>query len=357
LGYTCSALASAQYAPEVTKVRSFLLATVGSVVMGLTATGGVAAQSSPVQQASATAPAAAAALVNGQPVSETAVQRALKRVPPTEHAKARPEILDFLIDNLLIEQHLLAQKIAVDPKEVETRIGEIKGEMAKQKQDFAKMLQELNLTEAELRSQIAADLRWEKFALAQANDAALKQMFDKNTEMFDGSMVRARHVLITPASPDPKAVEQVRATLTAVRKEVQAAGDAAAAGLPPTTDPMAKEQARARAMEAAFAKAAEKYSACPSKKEGGDISWFPRAGSMVEPFARAAFALKPYELSDVVATPFGLHLIMVTGRKPGVVTTYDKVKDEVREVYCGQLREGLCRQLRQSAKITVTSKK
>lgn len=339
-------------------MRSFLFTTVGGVVTGFMACGGVAAQTAAVQQTGATAPAAvAAALVNGQPVSEVAVQRALKRVPPTEHAKARPEILDFLIDNLLVEQHLLAQKIAVDPKEVETRIGEIKAEMAKQKQDFAKMLQDLSLTEAELRTQIAADLRWEKFALAQANDAALKQMFDKNIEMFDGSMVRARHVLITPASPDPKAVDQVRATLAAVRKEVQSAGDAAVAGLPPSADPMTREQARARAMESAFAKAAEKYSACPSKKEGGDISWFPRAGSMVEPFARAAFALKPYELSDVVATPFGLHLILVTGRKPGVVTTYDKVKDEVREVYCGQLREGLCRQLRQSAKIAITAKK
>lgn len=341
-------------------MRSFTLAWISGVVTCLTASGGLLAQTAPVKQAGATAPAVAvesAALVNGQPVTEVSVQRALKRVPPTDHAKARPEILDFLIDNLLIEQYLIAQKIVVDPKAVETRVGEIKAEMAKQKQDFAKMLSDLSLTEHELRTQIAADLRWESFALAQASDAALKNMFAKNTEMFDGSMVRARHVLMTPASADPKAVEPARATLLAVKKQVQDAGNAAVAGLPPTADPMSKEQARARAMEAAFAKAAEKYSICPSKKEGGDISWFPRAGSMVEPFAKAAFALKPYELSDVVPTPFGLHLILVTGRKAGVVTTYDKVKDEVREVFCGQLRESLCQQLRQSAKIAVTAKR
>src|SRR6266478_2845367 len=72
-----------------------------------------------------------AATVNGQPVTEVAVQRGLKRVPPAEHAKARPEILNYLIDNVLIDQYLTAQKIAVDPKEVEARVAEIKNEVKK----------------------------------------------------------------------------------------------------------------------------------------------------------------------------------------------------------------------------------
>ena len=55
-----------------------------------------------------------AAIVNGQPISETMVQRALKRVPPTEQAKARAEIMEFLVDNMLIEQYLVQQKVVVD---------------------------------------------------------------------------------------------------------------------------------------------------------------------------------------------------------------------------------------------------
>jgi len=294
-----------------------------------------------------------AAIVNGQPVSETMVQRALKRVPPAEQARARAEIMEFLVDNMLIEQFLVQQKVVVDANEVQTRLTEIQTEMQKHKQDFNKMLQELSLSVDELKTQIAADLRWEKFAMSRSTDPVLQDMFSKNMDMFDGSMVRARHILINPSSADPKIVETTRVNMLAIKKEILAAGDAALAKLPPTTDPLTKEQARTKAIEDAFARAAEKYSACPSKKDGGDISWFPRAGSMVEPFAKAAFALKPYEISDVVVSPFGMHLILAIGRKPGQPVSYDKVKDEVREVYCGILRDQLCTQLRQNAKVTI----
>lgn len=309
-----------------------------------------------VQPVAAATPATptVAALVNGQPVTEVAVQRALKRVAPAEHAKARPEILDFLVDNLLIEQYLVQQRVTVEAPEIQARLTEIKTEMQKQKQDFAKMLQELSLTEQELMTQIAADLRWEKFALSLATDAALQDMFNKNIDMFNGSSVRARHILITPAANDAKGMESAKATLLALKKEVLLAGDAAVAKLPPTTDTLAREAERRKAVDLAFSAAANKHSACPSKREGGDISWFPRAGSMVEPFAKAAFALKDHEISDPVATPFGLHLIMQIGRRPGQQVTFDKMKDDVKEVYCGQLRENLCAQLRQSAKISIT---
>ncbi|MBX7104982.1 MAG: peptidylprolyl isomerase [Gemmataceae bacterium] len=327
------------------KIHIYAAAIVASLTSQLSA------QTTPVQQVSATA-VGPAVVVNGQAISEQAVQRALKRVPPAEHAKARPEIIDFLVDNLLVDQYLIAQKVNVTPAEVQARIGEIQAEMTKAKQDFGKMMKDLNLTDEELRTQIAADLRWEKFAIGRATDPALADMYKNNEDMFNGSMVRARHILITPPAGDAQAAAAAKANLANIRKEVIAAGDAAVAKVPANVDAMTREKARAAAMEEAFSAAAGKYSACPSKKEGGDISWFPRAGSMVEPFAKAAFALKPFEISDVVPTQFGFHLIMATGRKPGQTVTFDKVKDEVKELFCAQLREALCTHLRQTAKIT-----
>jgi peptidyl-prolyl cis-trans isomerase C len=83
------------------------------------------------------------------------------------------------------------------------------------------------------------------------------------------------------------------------------------------------------------------------------VDWFQRAGTMVEPFAKAAFALKPYELSDVVQTPFGLHLILCVDHKAGKETKFEDphVQEMVKEIYAGRLREGLLAQLRATAKV------
>ncbi len=75
---------------------------------------------------------------------------------------------------------------------------------------------------------------------------------------------------------------------------------------------------------------------------------------MVEPFSRAAFALKPFEVSEPVKTPFGYHLILVTDRKPGREVTFEAVKDMVEEHYCTNLHDSIVSQTRQRSKIVVT---
>ncbi|MFO0809390.1 MAG: peptidylprolyl isomerase [Gemmataceae bacterium] len=318
---------------------------------------GLTAASAAYAQQPAAAPAvpanAVAATVNGQPIPESSVQRGLKRVPPADHARARPEIVNYLIENALIDQYLTAQKIPVEPKEVDGRITELQAELKKHGQDYAKMLKDLMIGEDELRAQLQADLRWEKYASNQANDKILREMYDKSLEMFDGSQVRARHILLTPGN-DPKAIAEAKAKLASHKVQLEADAAKAVAALPATADPLAKEQERLKKLEAAFGDLARTCSTCPSKKDGGDLPFFPRVGAMVEPFAKAAFALKPGQLSDVVETQFGYHLILVTARKAGQTTKFEEVKEEVKEVYCSRLRESLVAQLRANAKIVTT---
>jgi parvulin-like peptidyl-prolyl isomerase len=143
--------------------------------------------------------------------------------------------------------------------------------------------------------------------------------------------------------------------LLAIKNSIEDEVQKKVAQLPASSDNLVKEKARTKALEEAFSEAARKFSNCPSKEQGGDLGWFPRAGSMVEPFARAAFALKPHELSDVVITQFGQHLILATDRRAGKETKFEEVKDVVKEVYRDKLRESLCVQLRPRAKIVVST--
>ena len=294
------------------------------------------------------------ARVNGQPIPGSAVDRALDRIAPDKREEARKQILNYLVENLVIDQYVLQlPQYAVAKKEIDAKEEEVRGELKKEKKDFAKMLQEMKLTEGELRDQIAADLRWNKFCSSLATEDQLKRLFDTHKELFDGTMVRARHILLTPPMNDPKAIAEASDQLRVIKKEIEAKVDAGLAKLPAGTDPLAREKERRALVDDAFAAAAKAKSKCPSRIQGGDVDYFQRSGKMVEPFAKAAFALKPFQMSDVVQTQFGVHLILVTDRKPGLDVKYADVKGDVKDEFCDRLRDQVVAKLKPRATIVI----
>ncbi len=298
-------------------------------------------------------PTGNAAMVNTQAIPEVAVYRALRQFPEAHRETARKEILSHLIENALIDQYLNALKVVVDEKEVDKLIADLKKELTDAKKDYTRELEAMMLTEAEFRVEVSAQMKWEKFVTQQGTDAALKQLFDSSPDVFDGTMVRARHILLTPGTDEAKhkeAAQLLRGIKQVVEKE---AGDAVAK-LPPTADALAKEQAKANRTDELFAAYAKQHSVCPSKKDGGDLNFFPRAGAMVEPFAKAAFGLKQFEMSDVVATEFGYHLILVTQRRAGTAKKFEQVKDDVKILYAMRIREAVIGQMKPKAQITIT---
>jgi parvulin-like peptidyl-prolyl isomerase len=308
-------------------------------------TGPSAAPAKPVVR-----PTGVAATVNGQQIPEVAVWRALRQFPPAEHELARKEILNHLVENALIDQYLNALKITVEPAEVDKLLTELKTELTKAKKDYAKELEAMMLTEAEFRAEVTAQMKWDKFVKQQGTDQALKAFFDKRPDIFDGTLVRARHVLLNPGN-DPAKQAEAKKTLLGIKAAVAAEAAKAEAAAP--GDALAKQKAKGRKAEEVFGEFAKKYSVCPSKVNGGDLQFFPRVGAMVEPFAEAAFKLGPFDMSDVVQTEFGYHLILCTAKNPGKPRKFEEVKEDVRAVYASQLRTAVIGQMKPRAQLTI----
>lgn len=168
----------------------------------------------------------------------------------------------------------------------------------------------------------------------KVSEDEIKENYAKNTASYDRpETVKASHILI---STDGAVTDEDRA---AARKKAEDA------------------LAEVRKPDADFGKVALAHSACPSKEKGGDLGFFPRHGAMVEPFAEAAFKMKVGEISDVVETPFGYHIIKLTGRKPAETIPIDKVKDviteEIRRQKIDVVRKEHVAELRAKAKIAI----
>jgi peptidyl-prolyl cis-trans isomerase D len=119
--------------------------------------------------------------------------------------------------------------------------------------------------------------------------------------------------------------EQVRAAHILVR----VAGDAGDMMRQQKRQVAEKILAEARAGKD-FAQLARQHSEDPgSAAKGGDLGFFPR-GAMVGPFEEAAFSLKPGEISGIVETPFGLHIIKCEGRIEAGIRPLSEVAGEVK---------------------------
>jgi peptidyl-prolyl cis-trans isomerase C len=87
-----------------------------------------------------------------------------------------------------------------------------------------------------------------------------------------------------------------------------------------------------------FGKLAQENSDDGSKAQGGDLGFFPQ-GKMVPAFDKAAFSLKPGEVSDVVTTEFGYHIIKLVERKGASMVAYEQVKPQIVEFLSNQRRQ------------------
>ncbi|HEV2969186.1 MAG TPA: peptidylprolyl isomerase [Pirellulales bacterium] len=275
------------------------------------------------------------ATVDDKPIFSLEVDRALAALtasaPAAEKGSAavRAAVLNQLIDRRLVQAAVEQARLAATPDEVDLEITRLKSELARSMQTLDQFLLKTGQTESMLRAELAWQLTWQRYLQKHATDEALESFFKTHHREFDGTELRVSHVLFRPMiAGNEAAVAALIKQAEEVRRQILAG-------------------------EIKFADAAEKYSAGPSRHQGGDLGFVARHGVMVEPFNRAAFALEKGEISPPVATVFGIHLITVTDEKPGDKKLAD-VRDIVRSALTEQLFEQLAARQRPKAKIEMT---
>jgi foldase protein PrsA len=257
----------------------------------------------------------AVATVNGEPISKSAFEDKLEASPGARNT------LQQLVQEALILQYAKNNNITVTDAEISKREDDLKANFPSGSWD--EMLKARGLSEDDvkqaLREQIILDKALEK--RVTITPAQVKAYFDKNHGAFDKpEQIKARHVLVK----DLPTADKVEAALKA--------------GQP-------------------FDAVAKQYSTDPgSKDKGGELGYF-RRGQMVPAFDKAAFTMKPGEISPPVKSPFGYHIIQVEAVQPGVKATLEnstpRITEMLRQQQEAPLIQPFLQGLQQSAKIEV----
>ena len=159
-------------------------------------------------------------------------------------------------------------------------------------------------------------------------DEEAKAYYDEHPKEFQkAEQVRASHILIKPAD-DPNTD-------------------------PNEAKPVAKKKAEDLLKQikegADFAALATEHSDCPSSAKGGDLGLFGR-GAMVKPFEDAAFAMEPNQVSDLVETKFGYHIIKVTEHNPSSTIPYEEATAGIVEKLTNEKKATIANEYLESLK-------
>jgi peptidyl-prolyl cis-trans isomerase C len=239
--------------------------------------------------------------VNGGTITTGDFERELKNLPEylktmADTPQGRKEMLDTMVIRELILQQASKDGLDKGP-EIEEKL-----------QDLKKRL----IVESFLKKKVEAE--------AQVSDTDLQKFYEQNKDKFkSGEQMKASHILVKTE----KEAKDILALL-------KAGGN--------------------------FEELARKNSVDSSSAKGGDLGWFGK-GSMVPAFEKAVLALKENQVSGIVKSDFGFHIIKLTGKRAAGIRPLEEVKDQIKGAIMPtkqqEVFQKIKEELKKSAKITV----
>ncbi|MFT4416725.1 peptidylprolyl isomerase [Fredinandcohnia humi] len=218
--------------------------------------------------------------------SEVLVETSAGSITKEELYSAMKDQAGAAILRDLVYTKVLSEKFEVSDKEVDKKYEEMQAQLGAQ---FDAIVQQNG--EEFVREILRSDLLKEKAAMEEI-------------EVKEGEVIKASHILVkvTEESTDEEK-KAAEAKIKEVQEKLAAGGD--------------------------FSELAKEYSEDGSAANGGDLGWFTK-GQMVPAFEEAAFALKKDEVSEIVKSDFGYHIIKATGTTDNFDEMKEEEKNEIR---------------------------
>jgi peptidyl-prolyl cis-trans isomerase C len=210
---------------------------------------------------------------------------------------------------LIMEAERLDLQVPVD--EVQAKLDEMINN-AGGYEAFQDLIARQNMTEESIRETVSrgrkVDMLVEKITegISDPAEAEIKDHFEQHSKEYaKPERAQAQHILIKVESNKDDDKKIARSRMLQIRKEIEEGAD--------------------------FGEKASAYSDCPSgQKTGGSLGWFSR-GMMVPEFDKIVFDMEIGELSDIVETQFGYHIIYKNGHEEGGEASFTDAKENVRE--------------------------
>ncbi len=259
------------------------------------------------------------ASVNGDAIKKAEFENAIKSVearagrpvPAEQRDQVFRGVLEDLVTYRLLKQEATARHVAVSDAELDAKFAEFRKQFGSDAA-FTQALKTQHMTAEKLREDARRDLEVNRLleqevaGTVQIAPSDVSAFYEKNPDKFQQpEAMRASHILIIVP---PEANAAARA---AARSKAEEALKAARAGQD-------------------FAALARKYSQDGSASHGGDLGFFPR-GQMVPEFEKAAYALQPGEISGLVETQYGYHIIKCVERRPARTVPFSEVAGQIQQ--------------------------
>jgi len=267
------------------------------------------------------------ALVNAIPLTEADVQLEMKRIQFQAKSMRQPidtsmmeamreKVIQSIINRELLFQESKARGITVDAVEVGIRMDQIKQQIGTGQQ-LENQLAEMGISMDAFQNQVSQATAIQKllemdiYAKTEISEKEARIFFENNPQFFKKpEEVKASHILVQFSATDDEEKK------LAAKQKIETIQDKLNAGED-------------------FAELAKSFSEGPSKVNGGDLGYFDRK-KMVKPFSDVAFTLEPGQISDVVETRFGYHLIKVIDKKPKSSYEFANIKQQLIKMLHGR---------------------